>query len=599
MTFVRRSTRGVAPYLPLALPLIVAAALMQPIAIQATPKAPKLLDVHRFTMSNGLRVVVQPDHRAPVIALGIMVDVGSRNEVKGRSGLAHFFEHMMFQGSKHVGKMEHFTGLESVGADLNANTSSDRTYYYEVMPKNAIELALWMESDRFAHLKINQSNVENQRQTVMEERRQRYDNRPYSASQLKLMRMVFSTWALQHSTIGSMKDLKKAPLSAFESFWRTWYTPNNCVLVIVGDITVPHARALLDKTMGRVERRADPQHRKHDEAPPKAHNYATYNEPLGKMPAFHLAYRVPDRTHPHSWAIEVLAEVLDGGEASRLSRKLTHETGLATRFWAGKHGRRDADVFQIAVEVSQAKPAAVARAKRLIRDALYDIATYGVTPEELRRAKVGLTSDYVFRNLSLSARANLLAKYETYHGDATLMNKALGQWRAVTTQDVQAVAKEWFHWDREIELDVLPKGYAPPRDGGKKPSYVRAWEKRMARQEARKSRAAARAATAKAQLEADQARRKAAEETRKQRKAAAAAKRAAKQAKEAAKQAKDAASKKPSAPPAGDKTAEVKAPAPSPVDEPDAPPPEPDAPEPEPPAAPPEPATASAARGDK
>ena len=519
--------------------------------------APKPLEIHRFTLANGLRVVVQPDHRAPVVALGIMVNVGSRHETPERSGLAHFFEHMMFQGSKHVAKMAHFTGLESAGADLNANTSTDRTYYYEVMPKNALELALWLESDRFAHLAINAANVENQRQTVMEERRQRYDNRPYAASRLKLMKMLFTTWPLQHSVIGSMTDLQKAPLSAFEQFWRHWYTPNNCVLVLVGDVDVAQARELVTKTIGRVERRAEPAHKPAQDPVRAGHTYDTYAEPLGKMPAFHLAFRVPPRDHAESAAIEVLGEVLDGGDASRLSRKLEKDTGLATRFWAGKYGRRDADVFHVAVEVSQQSPAAVAKAKQIVRETLYDIAAQGVTAEELRRAKVGLEARFVFRNLGLAARASLLAQHETYDGDATTVNRALARWQAVTADQVRLAARRWFGWEREVELDVLPKGAAVPAAGGTKPRYVTKWEEQIARREAKRVREtevrtralqrreklraqlaqraaarqsrrdakrkakedakrlkAARAATAEAQIAADMARRKATEPER-------------------------------------------------------------------------------------
>jgi len=321
---------------------------------------------------------------------------------------------MMFQGSKGVGKMEHFTALESVGARLNANTSTARTYYYEVVPKGALELALWLEADRFASLKIDRANVENQRQTVMEERRQRYGNQPYSLSRLVLRKHAFTTWALGHSTIGSMADLKAAPLKAFEAFWQHWYTPNNVVLALVGDITLERAREVADRYLGKLERRAEPQKKKFAEPEPKAHVYVPFNEPLGKMPAFHIAWRVPAKPHPDAYAVDVLSEVLDGGDAARLRKKLSKDTGIATRHWAGVYGQRDVDLFHVFAELSAKGEKALTKAKRITRETIYGIARDGISAEELRRAKVSYKANWVFGIESLSARAAALCRHELY-----------------------------------------------------------------------------------------------------------------------------------------------------------------------------------------
>lgn len=515
----------------------------------ATPERPwpppKPLKIERFTLDNGMRVVVQPDHSAPLVAVGLMVDVGARDELKGKSGLAHFFEHMMFQGSEKVGKMEHFTALEAVGGQLNANTSTDRTYYYEVVPKGALELALWLEAQRFSSLKIDKANVENQRQTVMEERRQRYGNRPYTLSRLTLRKMAFETWPLAHSTIGSMADLQGAPIDAFEAFWQYWYTPNNVVLALVGDITLDEAKRVAEKHLGTLERRAEPQKAKFAEPEAAAHKYATFAEPLGKMPAFHIAWRVPAKPNLDAYSIEVLAEILDGGDASRLRKKLAKDTGLATRHFAGTYGQRDVDLFHIFAELSQNGTKGLSKAKQLTRETIYEIARDGVSADELRRAKVSFEAGYVFGIESFGERAEAMCRHELYYGDANGFNKELALYRGVTNEDIVRVARKYFTYAREVELDVLPKGLAADPSAAEKPKYVSKAESKLAKAIAKREKAAAkaekRAEVARQRAEAKaakaEARKAKSEAKRRAREAAKAAKKAAKEAKKAAKQA--------------------------------------------------------------
>jgi len=515
--------------------------------------APKPLVIERFTLSNGMRVVVQPDRRAPLVAMGLMVDVGSRDERSGRSGLAHFFEHMMFQGSQRVAKMEHFRALEAVGASLNANTSTDRTYYFEVLPVAALEMAMYMEADRFATLKINAANVENQRQTVMEERRQRYGNRPYAMSRLRFLEKAFTNWRLQHSTIGSMEDLKKTPVADFEAFWRKWYTPNNVVLTLVGDIDLARARKLAERYFGRLKRRAEPKHNPFTEPEPEAHSWHVYEEPLGQTPAFHMGWRVPARPHADAYAIEVLAQVLDGGEASRLTRKLARDTGLATRHFAGNHGRRDVDLFQVYVEMSKPGHKATAKAKAIVRGALQDIALKGVGKDELQRAKVAYEAGWVFGNLSFSGRAHMLATFELYGGDASKINDELARYRAITSDDLKRVARRYFGFAREIEMDVLPKGVGPAKGAGDKPKGVAKFEKRLAKAIAAEKKAEARRLKAAEKRRLKEARRAAKKAAR------AAAKKAKAEARERLRAKKKAAAEKAAADKAAARTAAEKA----------------------------------------
>ncbi|MBM4342006.1 MAG: insulinase family protein [Deltaproteobacteria bacterium] len=446
---------------------------------------PQPWQVDRFTLDNGMRVLVHTDRSAPLVAVGLMVDVGSRDEAQGQSGLAHFFEHMMFQGSKHSGKMEHMRALEGQGADLNANTSADRTWYYQVVPRPALELALWLEADRFANLVIDAANVENQRQTVMEELRERIENRPLVRSHLELVANVYASWAMGHPTIGSIEDLNRAPVLAFALFWHRWYTPNNCVLVLSGDIDVGAARPLVERTLGLVQRRADIRRQAVQEPAPTGHAGATLYDKLARTPAVHLAWKVPAHPDPDAYALDLLAEVLGSGDSSRLEKRLVRQGGLAAGYSAGTHGRRDHDLFQVYVELAEAGPAAIAETKRRIREEILDIAANGVTPEELRRAQIAFEAGWVRAAESPARRAELLAMFEVYHGDADKLRQVLPRYRAVNSAGVQRVARGWLTWDREVELEVLPSG-ATATPVGAKPDWIRRAERGIADAEARR-----------------------------------------------------------------------------------------------------------------
>ncbi len=433
---------------------------------------PAPLPIERFTLANGMRVVVQSDARAPLVAVGLMAQVGSRDETQGSSGLAHFFEHMMFQGSAHVGKMEHMKQIEAMGGEVNANTSTDRTYFHEVVPKPALQLALWLEADRLVALRVDQEHVDNQRQAVLEERRERIENKPYGLAHLQLDEVAFPSWTLGHSTIGEVGDLQRAPLDAFQVFWKKWYAPENIVLVLVGDVTAAEARAVAEATVGRVPRRGDVPHAAFSEPEQKQHVCARHDELLAKTPAFHLAWRVPASPHADSLALDLLAEVLGGGPSSRLDKLLTRDLPLATQYMAGTDGRRDVDLFQVYVEMAAPGLPQLEEAKRRIRTAIADIAAHGVTPAELRRAQETFVAGWVFGTQSLARKAEFLAQFELFEGDAQKANTLLARYAAVTPQDLQRVARTLLTFDREVELDVLPKGHPLPKDAGLKPSYV-------------------------------------------------------------------------------------------------------------------------------
>jgi predicted Zn-dependent peptidase len=437
---------------------------------------PTPLPIERFTVANGLRVVVQTDRRAPVVAVGVMVDVGSRDEVPGATGVAHFFEHMMFQGSARVAKMEHVRALEGVGAEVNANTSVDRTYYYEVVPKSALALALWLEAQRWNDLALTPENVENQRQAVLAERRESYDNRPLAAAQLELSRLVFGIPALQHPTIGEAADIARTPLAAFESFWRQWYVPANAVLVLVGDVDLAEAEQLVRDSLGKLPGRPVPQRASFVQPSVREHVWRAVSDPFVQTAAFHLAWRVPAEPQSDAYALDLLGEILTGGDAGRLSKRLLRERPLAVNVGCGSEGRRDSDVFDCTVELADATAANMADAKARVRREIYDLAVRGPAPGELRRAKVAYETAYAFGTLSASRRAELLANHELRNGDARLLNGVLARYREVKPDDIRKAARTWLGWEHEVELDVWPVSAPLPKTPPGKPPEVRVLE---------------------------------------------------------------------------------------------------------------------------
>jgi predicted Zn-dependent peptidase len=510
-------------------------------AVEAPWPLPPPLQLARFRLANGLRAVVHTDRTAPLIAVGLLVDVGARDEEPGLTGLAHFFEHMMFQGSKRAGKMEHLRLVEGAGGDLNAHTTSDYTYFYETVPKQALDLVLWLESDRFARLDLRPSNVDNQRAAVLEERRQRYEDRPHAAGEVELPKLAFAGPALQHSVIGEVQDLQKAPTAAFQQFFESWYVPGNVVVVLSGDVTVEEARPLLEKHFGRLAAREVKKRAAFEEPEPASHVYGVADEKLAKTPAFHLAWKVPPVTHPDTYVLDVVAHALAGGDASRLERLLVRDRALATAYWAGTHGRRDIDLFEVFVELADASPAAVAEAKKRVREALFDMARNGLPDAELRRAKIAFETGYVFGSLQAGRRAELLALHELWFDDAAKVQDALPRYRAIASGDIQRVVRSLLTWDREVELDLAPSGMTLPAAGAR-PQHVTAHLDAMAAADA----------AAKAQQEADAKRRvddaamaaaaqEAAEKKRVEAEAKAAAKAEAEAKKKAAAEAKAAA----------------------------------------------------------
>src|SRR5262252_138611 len=297
------------------------------------------VDFHDTTLKNGLRVITVEDHNAPVVAVSVTYNVGSRNERKGRTGFAHLFEHMMFQGSENVGKSEHFILVNNNGGTMNGTTNNDRTNYFEALPSNQLELALFLESDRMRSLAVNQDNLNNQRNAVQEERRIGLDNAAYGRSGEVQQELMYDNFAYKHDTIGSMEDLNAASVEDVRAFFKTYYAPNNAVLVVVGDFKPAEAMATIKKYFESIPRQPDPPPVDMTEPEQKAERRTSVDDVLARVPRVSIAYKTLPGNTTDFYALQVLANVLGGGggggfgggfgggggSSSRLNQKLVRE----------------------------------------------------------------------------------------------------------------------------------------------------------------------------------------------------------------------------------------------------------------------------------
>ncbi len=420
------------------------------------------LSIQRVTLDNGLKIVLNPDHAAPTVAVSVTYGVGSSSEVEGKTGFAHLFEHMMFQGSKHAGKGQHFTLISDRGGSLNGTTNSDRTNYFEVLPANEIELALWLESDRMRWLSVTPENFENQRAVVEEEYRMRIANAAYVPGSIRLGEIVFKGYTpYAHPTIGSMADLDAAKFEWVKDFHDQHYAPDNAVLTIAGDFEADQAMALVQKYFGPAERKNPPALVL--PAAPETPNTgrATVEDTNARTPGFMFGWLVPASHTPEHYALELAGEILSDGESSRLYKLLVHDRAVADNVSAGTDDHRGPDQFTVmAVLTDKGKLPDVEAAV----DA--ELARLRKTPPsaaELERAKRKLRTSFVFGLQTNLGRATHLGEYESYWGDARGLSHELSQYLAVTPEAVQQAAARYLTTERRSLVEVLPaaKGGKP------------------------------------------------------------------------------------------------------------------------------------------
>jgi len=414
------------------------------------------LEVEEYTLSNGLRVVLNRDHAVPVVAVAVYYDVGSRNEREGRTGFAHLFEHMMFQGSANVPKAGHFQYVMKAGGTMNGTTSSERTNYFETMPANQLPLALWLESDRMRSLAVTQENLDNQREAVKEEKRLRYDNQPYGQIFDMIAEMIYKNFANSHSTIGSMEHLDAASVEDVQEFFRIYYAPNNAVLVISGSFDPVKAKDLVETYFGDIPSQPKPPSIDVTEPSEVANNYREWRDPLAPLPAFLLGWKVPPRRSPEYNALYLAGKLLYDGDSSRLYQRLVKgDESIVQLFGFTDERRGPSSMFVGAIPKPERD---LSKIREVIMQEICDIAANGPKADEIEKLHNQLVNDTVRMRQSSMNRAQAIAEHALYDGDPTLINTELDELLAITPEQIRQAVEKFLNTENRSLLDVVPAG---------------------------------------------------------------------------------------------------------------------------------------------
>jgi zinc protease len=433
--------------------LLGAAALIAPLYAAVHP--PKL-DYQITTLSNGLRVILSEDHSTPVVHVSVWYHVGSRDEKPGRTGFAHLFEHMMFKGSKNVQPESHTSIIASYGGRSNAYTQEDATVFWETLPSQYLPLALWMEADRMATLRVDRDAFEKEREVVKEERRLRVDNQPYGRLNEILFDHAFTTHPYKHATIGSMKDLEAASLQDVRDFHDTYYVPENAVVTIVGDFDSAQAMQLVQQYFGRVPKATRPVSRDIPKEPDQTQERRATIQEEWPLPAVVIAYHVVYDGHPDSYPLHLTSKILFDGESARMTRDLVYDKRIAVAAFGNANILQDPNLFY-AVAIAPAGQSLQAVEREMLAQ-IESLKTDGATAHELERAKNQFMRDYIIGRETDEQKALHLAHAAVIHNDIRTADAEIDVFLNLATTDIQRVAKTYFIEKNRTVLYILPKG---------------------------------------------------------------------------------------------------------------------------------------------
>lgn len=420
----------------------------------------------KFELSNGLDVIFHEDHSVPIVAVNVWYHVGSAREKPGRTGFAHLFEHMMFQGSENVAEKEHFRSIQGVGGNLNGSTAEDRTNYWETVPSNYLEMALWLESDRMGFLlpAMTQKKLDNQRDVVKNERRQSYENRPYGLAWETMFAALYPSEHPYHwPVIGSMADLSAAGLEDMQGFFKTYYSPNNASLCVGGDFDPSEAKRWIEKyfedvPMGRPVKAVAAVR------PALKERQRLLLEDQVQLPRLYLAWHSPALYGPDDAEMDVLANILSSGKSSRLYKSLVYEKRIAQDVSAFQDSRELSSLFFIVATAKQG--VALADLESELWTQIEQVREEGPSENEVVRARNGVRADFIYSLQSLGGfggRSDRLNQYNVYVGTPGYFNDDLGRYDKVTVAGVQRVAKEYLRGDGVIVLTVVPRAESSSR----------------------------------------------------------------------------------------------------------------------------------------
>ncbi|MBC7884640.1 MAG: insulinase family protein [Saprospiraceae bacterium] len=417
------------------------------------------IEFQEFDLDNGLHVILHQDKSIPIVAVSVMYHVGSKNENPNRTGFAHFFEHLLFEGSENVVRGEFDKYISKAGGSNNANTSWDRTYYHEILPSNQLELGLWLESERMLHAKVENVGIETQRQVVKEERRQRIDNQPYGTFLEEVMKRAYKVHPYRWPIIGSMAHLDAAQEADYKNFYKDFYVPNNAIVSIAGDIDYENAKAQVIKYFGSIPKSTKPVFRPNIVEPPLGGEVRdTFYDNI-QLPGVLMAYRIPAGGTPDYYAVAMLGTLLSQGESSRLQKALVDEQQKAVQV-----GNIPLDLENPGVSIAYAicsMGTDALDAEKSVTAEIDRIKTETISDEEFQKLRNQVENDFVTSNARVAGIAESLANYKMYYGDANLINTELDRYLAVTKEDIRRAATKYYTKDNRVVMHYLPKPVKP------------------------------------------------------------------------------------------------------------------------------------------
>jgi predicted Zn-dependent peptidase len=417
------------------------------------------IEYKEFTLDNGLHVIMHQDNSTPIVATSVLYHVGSKNEQPDRTGFAHFFEHLLFEGTENIPRGEYMNKIQSIGGTLNAFTSNDITYYYEIVPSNQLETALYMESERMLHPKIDQVGVDTQREVVKEEKRQSYDNRPYGSILPETMKRAFSDHPYRWPVIGSMENLDSARLEEFMAFHEAFYVPNNATLTVAGDIDYDQTEKWVRDYFGEIPQGPSEFYRPNVKEPKKTEEIRDIVYDNIQIPAIIQAYNLPPKTHPDSYALSMLSTYLTGGNSSLMTKELVDNQQKALAVAAIPLDLEDGGVFiMYAITNMGIEPKDL---ETEIDKLLQQVQEEGISENDFQKLQNIIENNLVTKNSSMAGIAQNLAQANVFYGDTDYINNELSHYREVKREDLKRVANEYLDLEGRVVLYYLPKSAQP------------------------------------------------------------------------------------------------------------------------------------------
>jgi len=425
------------------------------LAFMVSASDARKIEFVEYTLDNGLHVIIHQDNSTPIVAVGLMYHVGSKNEDPDRTGFAHFFEHLMFEGTANIERGEYFKLIQSNGGMLNANTSFDRTYYYQVLPSNQLKLGLWMESERLLHAKIDSVGVETQRKVVKEERKQRLDNQPYGSILEETFSHAYKVHPYRWTPIGSAQYIDQATLDEFVDFYKTFYVPQNATLTIAGDLDIDQTKEWVEDYFASIPKGSKEIPRPTIKEPKMTAEVRDTVYDNIQLPAVIQAYHIPAQGTDDYYALNMLTTLLSSGQSSRMYKAVVDKEQKAVQVGSFPLALEDPGLFlNFGIANAGIDPKDL---ESSMQEQINKVKNELITENEFQKIRNQIEADFVSSNSTVNGIAESLANYHVYFGDANLINTELERYMKVTREDIQRVAKEYLDDNNRVVLYYLPK----------------------------------------------------------------------------------------------------------------------------------------------